>query len=188
MLICPACGSSLEPAREAGVELLACGRCPRLWLERNRLPDLLADVRRTISPNDLAALRRVCQQRKKSAVAEAELFGSVEYFPCPQCARPMQRKSFARVSYVVVHVCPEHGLLLTAETLGQVRDFLARGGELLVWERLYADLAEKLRQVVADNPRGRKGADVFPDHPVNLEIRALLALEEAFPPESSALS
>ncbi len=186
MLQCPACQAEMQPDAEQNVRVYRCPRCSRVWLERCCLPELLRCVPRRFLPDDLVELRQECARRKQSAVAEAELFGSVDYFNCPQCSRPMQRKSFARVSYIVVQVCQEHGLLATAEGLAQLRDFLARGGELLVWERLYNDLVEKIRRMARPARRRRPSADVFPDHPLNQEISILLALNETLADDSQA--
>lgn len=179
MLSCPACRSQLEPSALGPVPVHRCPRCPRLWLEKEALPALLAGVRRDFVPSQLAELRRACARRKQSAVQEAELFGSVEYFACPVCGQPMQRKSFARVSYVVVQACAPHGLLLTEDGLAQLTEFLAHGGEILVWEQLYRDLEEQLRQAQRET-RGKRrpGAELRPDHPLSPEITALLALSE----------
>jgi hypothetical protein len=128
---------------------LYCDACQFVWLTNAAFDQLYAETERRFLPADLAALQADCEQRQHELSSQAFEKGAiVKYYDCAECNARMSRRAFAQTSGVIVNRCVEHGLLIAAQDLLHVIDFIRRGGEILTINNQVEDLEKELVQSV----------------------------------------
>jgi len=125
----------------ASVEL--CPSCGCCWATRASMQAAIEGIERRFTAETLAALRTECTERRRAALTAPSPSG-VAYRKCPVCGVQMHRKAFAPRSGIVAEVCAVHGFLLGAGQLEAIREYVTRGGEMLVLEAANQQLVEQL--------------------------------------------
>jgi Zn-finger nucleic acid-binding protein len=117
---CPHCKTVLAVMALGEAILEECRGCGGVWV-------------------DAESFRRLCEDKAEQAAyagmgsplvapAHAPRTGPVSYVPCPDCQKLMQRINFARCSGVIVDVCKGHGTWFDRDELGQIIEFVRKGG------------------------------------------------------------
>jgi Zn-finger nucleic acid-binding protein len=115
---CPRCKNEMILMTLGLTTVLECEQCLGLWL-------------------DVPSLEKICaDQEQQSAVLGAATHAAtnaaenskVNYVPCPECARLMNRINFARCSGVIVDICKQHGTWFDREELSRIVEFIRDGG------------------------------------------------------------
>jgi Zn-finger nucleic acid-binding protein len=152
---------------EDGPPIHSCPSCRSAWAPRAGLQSIIEAVERRFTAETLAALRAEGAQRKQSALA-AGAPAHVAYKNCPECGAQMHRRVFAPSSGIVADACALHGYLLEAGQLDAIRDFVARGGDVLALEAVNQELTDHLgtlKRKVTDQEQARAsragGVDIF---------------------------
>lgn len=118
---CPRCELPLQARTIADVVIDECGRCGGVFVDREAVELLLADVRDTRADALLASLVRAEHHPLPPA-------GARMYVKCPTCSAMMNRKLFASGSGIVVDVCKSHGTFFDAGELPAILELVQRGG------------------------------------------------------------
>jgi Zn-finger nucleic acid-binding protein len=148
MIPCPSCKLDMKEYRDGAALLSRCNNCELLWLEPPTLQQVVRSLDRAFQPSELKALRSRCLRRKEEAVSGTkEIDTPIEYLNCPICSAMMQRKSFARVSFVLTHFCQGHGYLISVTDYSRLKDFIACGGEILMLDKLRQDQAMRISEL-----------------------------------------
>jgi Zn-finger nucleic acid-binding protein len=122
---CPRCGkphpTELVAHLVAETLLDECPRCSGVWVDRGALEKVVTDRDRQAAIQALGG----------SAITPHALPGSKQplvYLHCPDCDQIMNRTNFGKRSGVIIDVCKPHGVWFDCDELGQVIDFIMRGG------------------------------------------------------------
>jgi len=119
---CPACKGDMHWVRVGDVDLLECAACDGTWIEAAAFETLCRQREQ----------QAAVVQRKPAAVAGGPTRGAaaarIQYRPCPQCSKMMNRLNFGRLSGAIVDVCSGHGTFLDRGELHQVIQFILDGG------------------------------------------------------------
>jgi len=108
---------------------------------------------------DRTSFERICSEREQQAVVlQASLpapqaVGQARadrYWPCPDCARLMNRQNFARISGVVLDVCKDHGVWFNHGELTRIVEFIRGGGLGRARELEKLDLQEERERLHHD--------------------------------------
>lgn len=122
VLRCPRDHSVLvETEYEAGIEVDECSVCAGRWLDAGELERIGETVERDYRKelDERPALGNLAYDVSREM--------SEERLPCPACGQEMARMEYARVSQVVVDVCPEcRGVWLDAGELERLEMFFER--------------------------------------------------------------
>jgi Zn-finger nucleic acid-binding protein len=161
-LRCPACrgDGALGSRRMAGepVAVGECGRCGGLWVDRGAFEVLVARARhRQLGSLILHGGGAVgAGAGAGGAVAggvgdggggAAGTVGSgVQYRPCAQCGKLMNRQNYGRQSGVILDSCREHGIWFDLDELPRVLTWIQDGGEQRAVRRGSEEAAAEARQ------------------------------------------
>lgn len=119
-LDCPRKCGPMRPVRFGSIEMYHCEQCNGLWVETETLQRLIADRRK---PSPMAGTGLPTP----TSTARIKL-EDVQYAPCPECHRLMNRVNFAHHSGIIVDVCAQHGTWFDADELRLVLEFVTTGG------------------------------------------------------------
>ncbi|MDX9999874.1 MAG: zf-TFIIB domain-containing protein [Polyangia bacterium] len=111
----------VETPYEAGVEVDECSVCQGRWLDRGELERIQETVERDY--------RKALDERPElsNLAYDVSREMSEERLHCPACGEEMARMEYARVSQVVVDVCPEcRGVWLDKGELERLEMFFER--------------------------------------------------------------
>lgn len=100
---------------------------------------------RAYRPDDLAALKDEATARRDAARERP-----VVYLRCPECGNQMLRRTFGKVSYLLVNYCAGHGYWIARAELDGIAAYLAGGGEVLELKEQALRLEERIRQLDND--------------------------------------
>ena len=142
-MTCPACGTNMADAERCGVEVRLCPACGACWCARDVVQAMIDAVERRFDTKTLESLRQECAERHRTGLAKGPPT-TIEYLKCPDCGTQMNRKAFAPQTGIVADACVPHGLFLEQGQLEAMRDFVARGGELLVLDATNRQLTDAL--------------------------------------------
>lgn len=136
---CPRCCTTSLAARVyAELDVDECDKCGGLFIEEamlNRLIDTRENARN--------ALHLALPKRDRRREPE------VRYLQCPACEKHMNRQVFGKVSGVIVDTCKLHGIWFDPGELGDVIEFVEKGGMSRARERETEELREATRQLRA---------------------------------------
>lgn len=125
-LPCPRCDQTLVSILVGDAVLDECRRCGGDWLEH----EVFDEIVRSREDRDalLDAIARMRPANAQTATATQWRRDEPFYVKCPECAKIMQRRQFARISGVVVDVCADHGIWFDRSELTGVIEFVGDGG------------------------------------------------------------
>jgi Zn-finger nucleic acid-binding protein len=132
---CPRCPSKLVAREYAETSVEECDQCGGLFLAP-------AMMERVVAARDLSTGLRLALPKRQAKRERA-----VRYIHCPVCHKLMNRQAFGRISGVVLDVCKTHGVWFDAGELGEVIQFVEKGGLERAREREKEDLAERERRL-----------------------------------------
>jgi len=151
---CPRCSPKKIPLSRRILDeyyLDDCNQCGGVFLEAATLKRII-DHRRDLSTQEIAGFANQaflpldilgCQNSVHPS-------GSV-YIKCPDCGRHMGRSNFARISGVIVDVCPFHGTWFDAGELTRIVEFVRQGGIERSERKQIAMEKEELRRLREHN-------------------------------------
>jgi Zn-finger nucleic acid-binding protein len=150
---CPGCRRKEMRNVEVGpADLLECAHCGGVWVEAAAFEQICADREAQAS---------VLHQWSAPAPARAE---RVQYRPCPQCGRMMNRLNFGKLSGAVVDVCKGHGTFLDAGELHRIVSFIQSGGLERARQRQIEDLKDAEAQLrAAEQAQGLRDSAIASD-------------------------
>ena len=125
--------------RVGEVDLLECVDCDGTWIEAAAFEQLCAD-----REHQAAVMHRRAEGVRAAAPSAAE---RVQYRPCPQCGKMMNRLNFGRLSGTIIDVCREHGTFLDRGELHHVMRFILDGGLGRTRQAELAQLKEEERRI-----------------------------------------
>jgi Zn-finger nucleic acid-binding protein len=140
--VCPRCKTALDGLDIGAISLSECTRCGGLW-------------------SDVMTFEKICSDREQQSAALTFLGNRpaqtakpspVQYVPCPQCDKLMNRSNFARSSGVIVDLCKQHGIWMDAGELPKIIDFINSGGLSRAREKEKIALEEE-REKIRDERR-----------------------------------
>jgi Zn-finger nucleic acid-binding protein/RNA polymerase subunit RPABC4/transcription elongation factor Spt4 len=134
---CPACRTTMARVRIGDLALLECAGCDGVWVEAAQFERICAD-----SEAQAAMLHRW------NAHSPTVRSTPVQYRPCLQCGKLMNRVNFGRLSGTVVDVCRGHGTFLDAGELHAIVTFIKDGGLDRARLREKSDLEEERRRLM----------------------------------------
>ena len=118
---CPADGHALRGGSYQGIRVDRCPACSGVWLDRARL-EALEEIHEREYRGEPAAELDLGSQAYELARQKAR--GPRR---CPGCGVEMEAREYARVSEVLIDVCPRcHGIWLDAGELEQLERFFER--------------------------------------------------------------
>jgi Zn-finger nucleic acid-binding protein len=144
---CPSCKGGMHWVRVGDVDLLECAECDGTWIEAGAFDRLCAHREQQAA---------VVQRKPGGVKAPVSPAGRVQYRPCPQCSKMMNRLNFGRLSGAIVDVCRGHGTFLDRGELHQVVQFILDGGLARTRQAELASLKEeeqKIRELLAQLSR-----------------------------------
>jgi Zn-finger nucleic acid-binding protein len=109
----------MRAVRFGGADMYTCDTCNGLWVDTETLQRLVSE-RLKPAPMIGTGIATPAPARIK--------LDPVQYAPCPQCKRLMNRVNFAHASGVIVDVCTTHGTWFDADELRRVLEFISAGG------------------------------------------------------------
>ena len=130
------------------VDLLECEGCDGTWIEADAFERLCLERER-----QSAIAQKPIASRAASDARHAE---RVQYRPCPQCGKLMNRQNFGRLSGTVVDTCGRHGTFLDRGELHQVVRFILDGG----FERMRRAKAEQLLEQLREEQRRLRDLEI----------------------------
>jgi Zn-finger nucleic acid-binding protein len=164
---CPGCAAEMNQGQPCATTAELCPSCGSCWITRNSMQAAIESIERRSTAGALATLRAECAERRRAMLASPAVSG-VFYRKCPDCGVQMHRKAFSPLSSIVADVCAVHGFFLGAGQLEAIREYVARGGEILALEAAHQELAahlSDLKRKVTDLERARAhtagGVDMF---------------------------
>jgi predicted RNA-binding Zn-ribbon protein involved in translation (DUF1610 family) len=150
---CRSCNQTLTEVDSPAGRVPGCTSCNHRLLDHVALEDLQRGVRRIYTPVEVRLLEDECKERKRDAVERA-----VVYLDCPGCGNQLLRRTFGRLSFLLVHFCATHGYWIYENELAGIADYLERGGELLELEHARQEIEEQLRDAHAKHRELRQAA------------------------------
>lgn len=118
-LQCPRKCGEMRGVRFGGADMWECRTCSGLWVDTDTLQRLIAE---RLKPAPLLGTGMPIPRPTPLKLQP------VQYAPCPQCQKLMNRLNFAHSSGIVVDVCGAHGTWFDADELRRVIEFVAAGG------------------------------------------------------------
>ncbi|MEP7074638.1 MAG: zf-TFIIB domain-containing protein [Acidobacteriota bacterium] len=115
---CPRCKVHLSLLEVTETTLRECEQCGGLWADVETFETVCADNEKQ------ALVLTFLGENKRVDVPPAK----INYVPCPDCNRLMNRSNFARSSGVVIDVCKSHGAWFDADELPKIIEFIRKGG------------------------------------------------------------
>ena len=117
---CPHCKVNLDAVTVGSTNLRECPKCEGLWLGNDAFAQICADREQQ------SAVLGMPSSMPANAVGMFDI--PVRYYPCPSCAKLMNRVNFAHCSGVIVDICREHGTWFDQDELRRIVEFIRRGG------------------------------------------------------------
>ena len=136
---CPRCRTRMQGIALGANPLHECQGCGGLWVDAASFEHICADREQQAAV--LGAASSVPASAPASGVAP------VQYIPCPECGRLMNRVNFARCSGVIVDVCKQHGTWFDRDELAQIVAFIRGGGLEVARAREKASLVEERQRL-----------------------------------------
>lgn len=130
---CPRCRAGLERLNIDATQIRACTRCDGLWMDAGAFETVCADRERQASVITYFERRTL----------RGDTLTKVNYVPCPDCGRLMNRNNFARASGVIVDICKQHGVWFDADELPSIIEFIRKGGMEITRQRQINELKDE---------------------------------------------
>lgn len=140
-LRCPRCDAALSARRYGDVDTDECDACGGLFVEA-------MTMERVVSSKDAPSNLRLALPERPFRHEQV-----VRYVRCPSCRTTMNRRTFGRISGIIVDVCRQHGVWFDAGELSAVLAFVEAGGLARARARELDELAEAARAAKAEQVR-----------------------------------
>ncbi len=121
-LICPLCGTRLDQRSDGQFMISICGTCSGMWMTDPMLKRFESHY------EDIDPTREGAPKPSADTSPSATRLSMEAYRRCPQCAQQMARRSYQRVSGVIVDQCLGHGTWFDPDEFERVIEFLLAGG------------------------------------------------------------
>lgn len=138
---CPRCRTALQSLTLGATPLQECEQCSGLWVAVASFERICADREQQ------AAVLGAASPAPTHAVRETS---KVNYVPCPECSKLMNRINFARCSGVIVDVCKGHGTWFDRDELSRIVEFIRSGGLEASRAREKSEIEEERRRLNQD--------------------------------------
>jgi Zn-finger nucleic acid-binding protein len=135
---CPRCQVEMQSVVIGQESVLECGICFGLWL-------------------DVPSFEKICADREQQAAvlgtashateANVKTGSRVQYVPCPECSKLMNRINFAHCSGVILDLCKKHGIWFDRDELNRIVEFIHAGGLESSRSREKAELEEQRKKL-----------------------------------------
>jgi len=119
-MFCPKCDERLTVGYYRDMEVVYCGLCQGIWVDRFNEKQLLNIKTEIFSIDELRQFRK---QYKPWERIDRD-----GYVPCPICQQLMNRRNWGTYSGVMVDKCSEHGTWYDEGEIEKVKEFIALGG------------------------------------------------------------
>lgn len=136
---CPKCQKTENPqplrlvrmsAGEWAVEVDRCDRCFGIFFDIGELETILEHSTRPTESVDHQRIQNLLDQE-----TPLEDFQNIQYVPCPDCAKLMNRSAYGVRSGVIVDRCRDHGIWLDGGELKRLLTWTQAGGKLHTQQR-----------------------------------------------------
>jgi Zn-finger nucleic acid-binding protein len=149
---CPRCKAGLSLLRIGDIGLRECQRCEGVWSDAITFENICADRESHAMVMQWSGTKH--ENLQKTAI---------QYVPCPECKKLMNRNNFARSSGVIIDICKAHGVWFDAEELPRIVEFIHAGGLERNRQKEKMQIAEDRRdlqqkQYIASLDKMRPGA------------------------------
>ncbi len=135
---CPRCQVEMQSVVIGQESVLECGTCFGLWL-------------------DVPSFEKICADREQQAAVlgtashategNVKTGSRVQYVPCPECSKLMNRINFAHCSGVILDLCKKHGIWFDRDELNRIVEFIHAGGLESSRSREKAELEEQRKKL-----------------------------------------
>jgi Zn-finger nucleic acid-binding protein len=114
-MLCPRCQLSLSPQEYENENVSFCQTCWGHWLSRTQLDSIVKKVEYKFSRLETKAVLQTISEKgdKDRQGAESQIIN------CPECDRPMEKKTYAEGCPIEIDECPQHGIWLDT---GEIKD------------------------------------------------------------------
>lgn len=136
---CPRCKVKLKIIEINEISLRECEKCEGIWSDVETFEIVCADKEQQSAV--LSKLDEILRHRKTE---------KIQYVPCPDCKKLMNRNNFAKISGVIIDSCKEHGIWFDAEEMPKIIEFISKGGMDLSRHKEKASLEAERQQLRAE--------------------------------------
>jgi Zn-finger nucleic acid-binding protein len=158
--MCPRCKTVLDAITVGGFNLLECGKCEGLWVDKGTFAEICQDNEKQ------TALLGISTTVPKNEIND---YLNFHYIPCPVCKELMNRVQFANCSHIIIDVCQQHGVWFDKDELRKVVEFIRAGGMDKCREREIEQLEQKRSLLNADRAAVATTFPVMPSIPTKYD-------------------